>query len=195
MKLGFDIDNVISDFNGALMKEYLAHDKEINGGGIVNADAWYITRGMFSWPQDEVQRFYDDNIERIARDLPVIDGAREGIARLRREGHEIYLITGRDNGEYSDPRRMTEEWLKRSGIEYDGIFYTNAYKNEQHGKAEICLENGIELMIDDSPHICRDCIEKGVPTVIVDTPFNRTDEFERVYGWEEILNYIKGFTL
>ena len=39
MKIGIDIDNVISNFNDELLKEYIIHDKEINGNGIVNKNA------------------------------------------------------------------------------------------------------------------------------------------------------------
>lgn len=50
MKIGIDIDNVISNFNEELLKEYKKHDEEINGKGIVNKDA-YITE-MFDWNKE-----------------------------------------------------------------------------------------------------------------------------------------------
>ena len=31
MKIGIDIDNVISNFDNELLKEYLKHDKELRG--------------------------------------------------------------------------------------------------------------------------------------------------------------------
>ena len=36
MNIGIDIDNVISNFNEALLKEYLLHDKELRNSGIIN---------------------------------------------------------------------------------------------------------------------------------------------------------------
>lgn len=44
MNIGVDIDNVISNFNEVLLKEFIAHDKELRNAGIVNKNA-YITRG------------------------------------------------------------------------------------------------------------------------------------------------------
>ena len=69
MRLGIDIDNVISNFNEELLKEYINHDKELRNTGIINKNADYIRRGMFDWTEDEEKRFYKDNIERIAKAL------------------------------------------------------------------------------------------------------------------------------
>ena len=46
------------------------------------------------------------------------DSADKYITKLKEDGNEIYIITGRDNGEYSDPYNMTIEWLRK----YDIIF-------------------------------------------------------------------------
>ena len=35
MKIGIDIDNVISNFNDTLLNEYLLHDKELRNSGII----------------------------------------------------------------------------------------------------------------------------------------------------------------
>ncbi len=68
MKIGIDIDNVISNFNKVLLEEFLNHDKELRNTGIVNSDL-YITRGMFDWSKEELDEFYYNNIERIAKNL------------------------------------------------------------------------------------------------------------------------------
>ena len=46
MKIGIDIDNVISNFNDTLLTEYLLHDKELRNSGIINKNADYIRKGM-----------------------------------------------------------------------------------------------------------------------------------------------------
>ncbi len=98
MKIGIDIDNVISNFNDTLLNEYLLHDKDLRNSGIINENAEYIRKGMFDWTEDEETNFYKSNIERIAKKLRVIEGAKEYIGKLHKDGHFIYIITGRDNG-------------------------------------------------------------------------------------------------
>ena len=134
MRIGIDIDNVISNFNDTLLNEYLLHDKELRNSGIINKDAEYIRKGMFDWNKDEETNFYKDNIERIAKKLEVIAGAKEYIDKLHEDGHFIYIITGRDNGEYTEPYNMTKKWLDNKGIYYDDLILTDAY--DKHAKAE-----------------------------------------------------------
>lgn len=190
MRIGIDIDNVISNFNEELLKEYINHDKELRNTGIINENADYIRRGMFDWSEDEEKSFYKDNIERIVKDLKVKDGAKEYIDKLKEDGHSIYIITGRDNGEYSDPYNMTKEWLNKNFIYYDELILTNAYKNDKHGKTEKCLENNIDIMIDDSVHICQDCIDNNIITLLMHTPYNGQADMPRGHNWKEIYEFI-----
>ena len=148
MRIGIDIDNVISNFNEELLNEYLIYDKKLRNKGIINENADYIRRGMFDWSEDEEINFYRSNIERIAKNLKVKDGAKEYIDKLRADGHYICIITGRDNGEYQEPYNMTKKWLDDNFIKYHNLILTNAYKNDKHGKTEKCIENNIDIMID-----------------------------------------------
>ena len=84
MNIGIDIDNVISNFDEVLKKEFLIHDKELRNTGIINAKA-YMTKGMFDWTDDEIWTFYLENIGRITPSLDVIEGAKEYIEKLKNE--------------------------------------------------------------------------------------------------------------
>ena len=57
MRIGIDIDNVISNFNDTLLNEYLLHDKKLRNSGIINKNADYIRKGMFDWDEDEETNF------------------------------------------------------------------------------------------------------------------------------------------
>jgi len=193
MKIGIDIDNVISNFNEELLKEFLRHNDELGYNREYNKNAEYITRGMFNWGEDEIKSFYRNNIERIAKNLKVKDGAKEYIDKLISDGHIVYIITGRDNGEYSDPYYMTKKWLDDNFIKYHNLILTNAYKNDKHGKTEKCIENNIDVMIDDSVNICRDCIENNITTLLMDTLYNGQADMPRVHNWEEIYQFISNY--
>ena len=193
MNIGIDIDNVISNFDEVLKKEFLEHDKELRNTGIVNPEA-HMTNGMFDWSDDEVWSFYLKNIERIIKNLDVIEGAKEYIEKLKEDGHTIVIITGRDNGEYADPYNMTKEWLADKKIPYDKLVFTNSYKNDKNGKTRKCFENNIDIMIDDSAGICRDCFENNITTLIMDKPCNREEkEITRVHNWKEIYEFITNY--
>ncbi len=188
MKIGIDVDNVLSNFNEVLLKEFLNHDKKLRNTGIVNNDV-YITKGMFDWTKEELDEFYYNNIERIAKSLNVLENAPEFIRKLKEEGNEIYIISGRDNGEYSNPYKMTLDWLNKYKIVYDKLILTNAYNSLE--KAKICLENDIDIMIDDSTRILSEVNNSGVTTLLMDTPYNRKENsLKRVHNWKESYEFI-----
>ena len=191
MKIGIDIDNVISNFNDTLLTEYLLHDKELRNSGIINKKADYIRNGMFDWNEDEETNFYKNNIERIAKKLGVIEGAKEYIDKLHDDGHIICIITGRDNGEYTEPYNMTKKWLEDNSIYYDNLILTDAY--DKRAKTKQCLEHNIDIMIDDSASICSDCIENGITTILMDTPYNKYSNIQRVKSWKEFYRYVSNY--
>ena len=191
MRIGIDIDNVISNFNEMLLETYLIHDKELRNTGIINPNAKYIRTGMFDWSNEEELSFYKDNIECIAKKLNVKEKAKEYIDRLHNDGHLIYIITGRDNGEYSEPYNMTKKWLDENNIYYDNLILTDAY--DIHAKSLECLKNDIDIMIDDSVRICSDLITSGITTILMDTPYNRKINIKRVKNWEEFYEFVSTY--
>lgn len=67
---------------------------------------------MFDWDISYEQEYYKNNIERLALLFTPIKDASKYINKLKEEGNEIYIISGRDNGEYSNPYNMTINWLR-----------------------------------------------------------------------------------
>ena len=184
MKIGIDIDNVISNFNDELLKEYLKHDKELRNTGIINKDV-FIRYGMFDWTEKEETEFYKSNIERIAIKLKPIHRATETIKKLKEDGNEILIISGRNNGEYNNPYKLTEGWLAKYNIVYDKLILTNAYNKEE--KANVCKENNIDIMIEDSTQTAVNIEKVGTKVLFMNTRYNKNNEnFEKVSNWKEI---------
>ena len=189
MRIGIDIDNCISNFDDTLLKEYLKHDKELRKTGIINENPEYLRKGMFDWTEEEETSFYNANIEKFAKKLEPIEDSSYYIKKLKEDGHEIYIITGRDNGEYTNPNEVTTQWLDKYNIVYDRLIFTNAY--DKHAKTEICLENNIDLMIEDSTKISLDLIKNGIKVYTMNTRYNQKEQtLDRVSKWEEIYGKI-----
>ena len=83
---------------------------------------------------------------------------------------------------------MTEEWLDENQIKYDKLVLTDAYNKEE--KAACCVENNIDVMVDDSVGICKCCIENNIKTYLMDTPYNRSIDMQRVYTFKEFYDEI-----
>lgn len=190
MRIGIDIDNVLSNFNEVLLKDYINHDKELRNNGIINNNV-YI-RKMFDWSEDEEKEYYKENIERLANFFEPITDCSKYIKKLKYNGNYICIISGRDNGEYSDPYNMTKEWLKKYDIEYDKLILTNAYNHQE--KADICIKENIDIMIDDSINVCAKCSENHIKSLLFSTEYNQNEtRFTRVNNWKEIFNYVSNY--
>lgn len=190
MRIGIDIDNCISNFNDTLLKEYLKHDKTLRNTGIINENPEYLRKGMFDWTEEEEKNFYNTNIEQFAKKLKPLEDAPYYIKKLKEDGHEIYIITGRDNGEYTNPKELTKEWLAKYDIVYDKLFFTNSY--DKHAKTETCIENNINLMIEDSARISLDLISNEIKVFTMNTRYNQKNQMlDRVSKWKEIYERIE----
>ena len=136
---------------------------------------------------------YLENIGRITPSLDVIEGASKYIKKLKQDGHTIYIISGRDNGEYTDPYNMTKNWLEKYDITYDKLFLVDAYNS--HSKTEICLENNVDIMIDDDWKIIKKLTENKIKTLYFrDTNLMKLEENEyikEVNNWGDIYRYIR----
>ena len=188
MRIGIDIDNVISNMNECLIEEYLKHDKTLRNTGIVDSKAG-IRRGMFDWTKREDDEFYYSNIERMAENFGLIPSSKETIDRLKQDGNKIYIITGRDNGEYKEPWELTINWLNKHNIYYDKLILTDAY--DSHAKTVECIKYNIDIMIDDNIATCLDAQKQGIKVLAMNTTTNMTeDNIERVNSWKEIYDKI-----
>ena len=141
---------------------------------------------MFDWTKEENDDFYYKNIERIAKRLKTLPNAQNIIEKLKKDGHEIYIISSRDNGEYTNPKEMTEKWLKDNNIYYDKLILI-----DKGQKGEVCKRNNIDIMIDDTVKNCIDVSENGIKVLMMRTKFNQNiTQFEQVLDWEDIYKKI-----
>ncbi len=189
MRIGIDIDNCISNFDDTLLNEYLKHDKELRNTGIINEKVENLRKGMFDWTNEEENRFYNSNIETFVKNLKPLEDSPYYIKKLKDDGHEIYIITGRNNGEYINPHELTKEWLNKYDIIYDELIFTNAY--DKHAKTEVCFKENIDLMIEDNTKISLDLINNGIKVFTMNTRYNQKEKsLDRVYKWKEIYERI-----
>ena len=186
--LGIDIDNVISNFDDVLLKEFIKEDINKRNTGIVNNEG-YIT-DMFDWSKEEIIDFWKKNIERISKELDLVENAKYYIDKLSKEGHRIILISGRGKEDYQNPYELTTNWLEEKNITYDKLFLTDNYYSDK--KAIICREQDIDLMIDDSSRVYTSCKNNNIKCILFGTRFNKNKKgYNRLDSWEKIYNYIK----
>jgi len=191
MRIGIDIDGVLMDIE-RFMIDYGAKYCTENNLPINIKLGEYDECEFFNWTQEEAIKFWNKYLVHYATKYPSREFVSEVIHKLKEEGHEIYIVTARN--EYGLPREyegkmreIVSKWLEDNDIYYDKIIYTEG------SKLPYCVGNYIEVMIEDSPENVKDLSNK-VEVLCFDCKYNEKLEgknITRVYSWYDIYNKIK----
>jgi len=123
------------------------------------------------------------------QDIRPLVGAVEGVEHLKSLGHNLFLVTGRDNNTNILTRKLLDQYF--SGY-FCGVYHTNAYTHSDGWlkKSEVCARLKAPLIIDDDPIHIHDCTDRGIKVLVYDNPWNRIElpvGATRVLNWKEII--------
>ena len=189
MRIGVDIDGVLNDI-GQWHYSYgykFCIENNINRG--FNPFK-YMIEEQFFLTDKENNKFWKEYIFDLMVSIPTRPYASKIIHELRELGHEIVILTARDNryltNQYANTMNFyVEEWLHKNGIEYDSIIAGTGNKKEK------CLKNNIDIMIEDKASNVKQ-ISEHIPVLCFDAPYNKEiikENVTRVYSWYQIYNY------
>ena len=186
MVIGLDIDNVISAFDEKILAEFLKEDRNKRGRGIIDKHAKHMC-GMFDWSQDEVDQFFANNMEEIAKVLKTRRNCKFYMDKLLEDGHELVLITHRVFPHYKHPLEVTKEWLVKRKINYTKLVLSNL-----PDKTQECLDNHVDVMVDDRDSQCEKMIANGVTCLLMLTKYNkrRKANLPCVSSWKNLYEVI-----
>jgi uncharacterized HAD superfamily protein len=191
--IGIDIDDTIMELLPALYRYY----EERFGEKFTQEEYTYEFERIWKKDTSEVRKIVDDFLKTpYFREMISIKGSREVIAQLKKDGHKLFAVTAR-HSKYS---KITDYQMKKH---FDDAFEGRHFHASQFAsdpskrktKSQICLENKIQLLVEDSPHHALDCAEKDITVLMYDTPWNQgiilPKNVTRVFNWQEIYEKIK----
>lgn len=190
MRIGIDIDGVLTDIERFIAdygtKYCIENNLQIN-----IKEGEYDEFKTFNWTEEQGIKFWNEYIVYYATKYPARDFAAEVIKKLKEEGHEIYIVTARNDygvpKEYNGKMRdFVTQWLKNNNIYYDKIIYT------EESKLPYCVGNYIEVMIEDWDKNVKE-ISTKIPVLCFDCGYNKNVEgknITRVYSWYDIYSKI-----
>ena len=194
MIIGIDIDNTLTEVQEELNKA--AFDYAISlGKKIDDADNPIediknngdLYKKKFQFTYEELKYFLKNIQEEITNNAKPRENAVEIIKKLREDGHKIYIVTARDSEFHDDPYKLSKDWLDNNKIEYDKLI-VNARQ-----KAPICIEEKIDLFIDDQLNNCIDVLKVGISTIRIGN--DNIKGITSLSNWKQIYNYINNETI
>ena len=184
MRIGIDIDDTMTD-STKVVREYIKkYDKYYcNDKHLIN-NLESIIRGFLA--DEDTKRFFQDHSLEMGNDILLKDNVKETIDKLKEDGYEIYIITARSNKFYKDAQGFCEEYLKKYNIKYDKLITAQTYK------VETCINEKIDLMIDDAVDTVEDLNNKGIKSILFTSELNQNKKTsaKRVSNWLELYNEI-----
>jgi uncharacterized HAD superfamily protein len=192
MRIGIDIDDTLTDIKDKLTnsaKEYaISINKNVENKNYHIVDIYNngnIYQKLFDFSYDELKYFLGTIQEEITNNAVPRKDCADVIKTLHNDGNEIYIITARDSEFHKNPYLQSKEWLNKNSIYFDKLI-VNA-----RDKAKVCLENNIDLLIDDSISNCLNVYNYGVEAIMISNEKSSNNEIRAFYNWKEIYNYIK----
>ena len=176
MKIGIDIDDVLTNTSDLLM-EYL-EKYEKSGDGIKYSVP--VMRGEI--PTENIRAFCNKYMNEVFKNVKLKDNSKKTINMLVNNGHEIFFITSRSNEKYPDSENTTLKFLKHNAIQYSKIIFNS------HDKQNDCVNNKIDIMIDDSIKNCELVNKHGIKAIVYNSKINKNinTTIERVNDWLEL---------
>ncbi|MCK5085105.1 hypothetical protein KAK05_00155 [Candidatus Parcubacteria bacterium] len=191
MIIGIDLDEVLADFS----KNFIAFYSDTNKTS-------YKMDEMYSYDLSEVWKETPEKIKRSIYDfydsqyfenIRPISGSIEGVDILSQK-YELQIITSRQN----DIKEKTENWIEKYfPNKFSQITLTNhfAINGASTKKSKICLNENIDIMIEDAIKHALDCTSCCIKVLLLDYPWNRSIEsskkITRVRSWNEIVKNIE----
>ena len=116
--------------------------------------------------------------------------AAKVLGLLKEMGHEIIILTARDNrfltNQYENTMNFyVEEWLNKNNIPYDEIIAGPGSKKDK------CIQNKLDIMVEDkASNVVK--ISDVIPVLCFDAPYNSDvlkENVTRVYSWYQIYDH------
>ena len=180
--IGIDIDDTLVDtfeYFQPLVAKLTGKPLEY----LIENDISYENTPM-EWGMDSLDfahRFFDDYVP----GTPAKKGAAQAVARLRKAGNRVVIITSRTNMLYKDCYYTSQLELANCGIEYDNLICTV-------DKGQACLDEKVDIMFDDLVVNCEAVSRAGAKAILFTSKENKNEKspFPRVANWDEALELL-----
>lgn len=175
MRIGIDIDDTITETSSLIEQ-------------VISENNLYDLNSDFDSYSDIVLKTYDDiirdNIDRILANCPIKKDAVSVIKHLKDMGHDIYIITARDNYYSPNVFDITVSFFKEHGIIYDKLIFNCKEKKIA------CIDNKIDVMLDDRGSFIESLKDTSTKGILFSSSHNKKYNCDRITNWLEFKKII-----
>lgn len=190
IKIGIDVDGVILDYMVTVRAYAELYDYcDLHKNGVINREAMKV-KERYEWTKEEVKYFADKYFVDLTKKCAFNPLAVDIIKKLKQEGYGLYIISNRGLI-HEEAATIVEEMFKAEGLEFDGLFW------KVSDKLQVCLENDIKIIIDDSPDVCEKVVENDILALYFreknSTKLSENSKLIDIDNWGEAYRHISNF--
>ncbi len=185
--IGVDFDDVIVSTNEALA---LWHNR-IHGTSYKLADisSWELSHLWGCTREEVAHRIHEFFSSAEHNSTEQIYGAVDALEILNKRN--LHIITGMPLDFEQVTIILAERHIPFLIDRFNFINTLTFEKVPSRTKAEVCIELGVEVFIEDNLDYAHNVASADVPVLLFDRPWNQTDDLpaniHRVRSWDEIL--------
>lgn len=176
MRIGIDIDDTICDTLEFVLP-YCCKYYGINYSEVKDYPISYFIDNYGYY--DFAKKYYG----KIMPYVPLKKDVVKYLDKLKKRGHQIIFITARSNRGYDNPYQLTYDYLVKNNVPFDTLI-TDAEKKDL-----ACIEEEIEIYIDDDLNNCMAVSNKGIKTYLICKQKNKN--LKIVKNFKQIYKLIK----
>lgn len=192
-KVAIDNDDVLANFNTQLCRFHNQnYGTTLKLKDIKTYNLWEVWKCGRQEAIRRVDEFYHSE---YFHKIEPMKGSTESIGLLYQKS-DLVVVTSRP----FVYQQLTYEWLDRHfPNKFVRVYHTNHFspdESKSKNKSDVCIELGIDLIIEDGPFHTIDCAAKGVNVLLFNRPWNPRFQFpegklpigiKRVYSWGQIV--------
>ena len=171
MKIGFDYDDVLVEHIPAVIKFHNdTYQTSLTQKDFHSYKFWEVWGGTKQQAIDKIHKHY--NSQYFLDTEPVI-GAQQIITNLSKN-NSLEIITARQKEIEQQTHNCVQ---KHYPNQFDKIHIVNHYSNDNSKpltKRDVCDENQIELLVEDSLDHAVTCVTSNRDIVLINKPWNQT---------------------
>ena len=193
MKIGIDLDGVVIDSETTFRTYEEIFDIDIlNGNNLINREEPKF-QARYNWTKEQEELFWNKNLVPYVVESNPRKFAPQILEKLQEEGNKIFIITARNESgmppEYEGKmQELTKKWLLDNNIKYKKLIFT-----DDTNKLKNCIENNIDVMVEDSPINIKNISQK-IKVIKFDCQYNKDIDGKNIltaYSWYHIYDIIR----
>lgn len=164
MRIGIDIDETLTDteisINEIVKRNNIDFNKKYND----------------IWTKEDVDFIFGNFYDEIIIGAKIKKGAKEVLSKLKKDGHELFILTARNNAYSNNTQKLTYSFIEENKLDVTEVYF------DQNKKSDIAKKLKIDLMIDDSKKVYENMKKENIDAILFG---------DKIKTWEEVLKYIE----